>query len=290
MKQTTTRLKYLLWTSAFAMLVFTCLAQAATPVKCAFTPVPTAFATAYASATNVTYGSFTVTCSNAGTATYYVSAIGTNLPVFRAVSGANFITYNLYQADCATPWNNTSSYFSASVTSPTSTNFTYCVSIPANQTVAAGTYTDTINLAFTATSSASPGNPASFNGTASIGVSIVAPASCTLAAPGNITINYASFNPSAVLANTSFAPTCTNLLPYTMALDVTSGTIAGVTYTLGLSTLANDPAVGTSPLTSRGIGVAQTFYINASAAANQIGTCTAATCSGSNTHTLTVSY
>jgi len=119
-------------------------------------------------------------------------------------------------------------------------------------------------------------------------VSIIAPATCNFSTPpGNITFNYTSFGP-AVLANTSFITNCTNLLPYTLALDATSSTISGVNYSLALGTSANSG--GSSPLLSRGTGVAQIFYVNGSIAAGQPGTCTTGICTGSQAHSITITY
>lgn len=63
---------------------------------------------------------------------------------------------------------------------------------------------------------------------------------------------------AAVNASTTFAVTCT-----TVALGATN---------------------------ANGSGVAQTYTINGAIPAGQAGTCTGATCSGSQTRTLTITY
>ena len=68
-------------------------------------------------------------------------------------------------------------------------------------------------------------------------------------------------------------------MPYTMALDATSGTLVGLTYGLALSQAA-----------ATGTGVAQSFSINGTIAAGQSGTCATGSCSGSATRTLTITY
>ena len=64
-----------------------------------------------------------------------------------------------------------------------------------------------------------------------------------------------------------------------MALDATSGTIVGLNYTLALSQTS-----------ATGNGLVQSHSVNGSIAGGQSGTCATATCSGSETRTLTVSY
>jgi spore coat protein U-like protein len=80
-------------------------------------------------------------------------------------------------------------------------------------------------------------------------------------------------------ASTTFGVTCTSTLPYTMALDATSGTVLGLNYTLALSA-----ASGT------GNGVLQTYAINGSIAAGQPGTCATGSCAASQPRTLTITY
>ena len=105
-------------------------------------------------------------------------------------------------------------------------------------------------------------------------------------APGNLAFTYTAFG-AAVAVNTTFQPTCTIYLPYSMALDTTSGVISGLLYSLALNTTSSG---GSSPLTSTGTGLAQTLYINGNMAANQAGTCATGSCPGSQLHTLTITY
>ncbi len=284
MKPLSIRLKPILWLVTAAILAFAHSAHAR--VNCSVSSL--GFSTAYGSTLNVTASSFTVTCTHVSgaknTATYQVAVNNGLQPSGtqnRAASGANFLNYSLTSdAACLTAWKGTA-YIPATVyTTPAlalgaSDIKTYAFDgcVPANQVIpAAGTYTDTVTMSFV------PAGATFTNGT--FPVSITAPATCTLSTPpGNITFNYRSFSATAVAASATFATTCTNKLPYTMALDATSGAIAGVTYTLALSA---STAVGT--------GVPQTFSINGSIAAGQGGTCTAATCTGSQVRTLTITY
>jgi len=276
--------KAIVWAAALAVFAFENSAQAR--VNCTISSL--GFSTAYGSSLNVTASSFTVTCTHVSgaknTAKYQVGVSNGLQPSGtqnRAASGANFLNYNLTSdAACLTPWKGTAYIPAAAYTTPALAlgasdikTYSFYGCVPAGQTVpAAGTYTDTVTMSFV------PGGGGFTNGT--FPVSITAPATCTLSTPpGSVTFNYTSFSATSVLASTTFAATCTNKLPYTMALDATSGTISGVIYTLALSAPA---AVGT--------GVAQTFSINGSMAAGQGGTCTAATCTGSQVRTLTITY
>lgn len=290
MKPESVRLKsipwpqYIPWLAAFAVLVFVHTAQAR--VTCTISSA--GFSTAYGTTLNVTASSFTVTCSHltgaGSTATYQVAASNGLQPTGtqnRAASGVNFLNYNLTSDPaCLTPWKGTVYIPAAAYTTPVLAlgasdvkTYSFYGCVPAGQTVpAAGTYTDTVTMSFI------PGGAKFTNGT--FPVSITAPATCTLSTPpGNIVFNYTSFSAAPVLANTTFAATCTNRLPYTLALDATSGTIAGVSYTLALSAAS-----------ATGTGLAQTYTINGTIAAGQSGTCAAATCTGSQTRTLTITY
>jgi hypothetical protein len=64
-----------------------------------------------------------------------------------------------------------------------------------------------------------------------------------------------------------------------MALDATSGTVLGLSYTLGLS----------SP-SGTGNGGTQTYNVNGSMPANQSGICATGVCTGSQTRTLTLTW
>ena len=105
--------------------------------------------------------------------------------------------------------------------------------------------------------------------------------SCQLtAAPTDVAFTYTSFQAApAVAAPSSFSVKCTNLRPYTMALDSTSGTVIGLNYTIALSA-----GGGT------GNGADQIYSITGSMAAGQSGNCAAASCAGTDVRTLTITY
>jgi len=246
------------------------------------------FAAAYSPATgttNITQTFFTVTCTRGATSdpasvNYGVKADNGLNPQGqnnRAMFGGNRLGYDVYtNASCGTQWKGNTTIsgtinFSATGTVSQQRNFWGCIG--AGQTgLAAGTYTDTVTLTMTY------GSPQS-SASGSFGVTITTPPVCTVStAPGTVDFAYVSFG-AAANASTSFGVTCTLALPYTMALDATSGTILGINYTLSLSSSS-----------STGTGSAQTFQVNGSIAAGQSGTCAGGTCIGTQARTLTITY
>jgi spore coat protein U-like protein len=302
MKPKSILIKSILWLGTLAMMAISASAHAR--VTCTISSP--GFATAYpmsGGVLNITATNFTVTCTNnrrrARTVTYQVgvnngvNAVGTQN---RARRGGSRLNYDLYSDfGCTNQWQDTAVNnripnpavtFSSTLGAPDVRTFSFYGCVPAGLTVpAAGTYTDTVTMTFTGSVS---GGGIRFTG-GTIPVSITAPASCSFSQqPGNIVFNYTSFSPSNVLANTSFQATCTNLLPYTIALDTSAGVVTGLNYTLALDTTANTG--GVNPLTSRGSGVAQTFFVNGTIVAGQSGTCAAGVCTGTQAHSLTITY
>lgn len=138
----------------------------------------------------------------------------------------------------------------------------------------AGTYTDSVAVTLRNNTGGAILNTTSF------GVTVTTTNSCQITtSPGNMNFTYTSFQAGVASASTGYEVRCTTGLPYTMALDLTSSSLLGLTYTLALSA-----ASGT------GNGAEQAYNINGSIAAGQAGTCAGASCSGSQTRTLTISY
>lgn len=243
------------------------------------------FAAAYDPAApgfNTTQTSFTVTCTRGSLAdpasvSYGVTVDNGLYPTGannRAAFGANRIRYDVYRdAACTSKWKGAtaiSGTINFSGTGTVTQNQAYWGCVNPGQGVAAGTYTDSVamTLAYGA-----------FTAVGAFAVSISTPATCAMTtAPGNVVFNYLAFGP-AQAPTTTFGVTCTNALPYTMALDATSGTLLGLDYTLALSTAS-----------SVGIGAAQTHTITGTMAAGQSGTCAAGTCTASQARTLTITY
>lgn len=240
------------------------------------------FTTGYRSTdpgTTIAAASFTIACTRASTdVTSQSYTVKVNNGLYanginnQAASLANRIKYDVYtDSGCATQWKgattlggtlNFGSALSASQTIP----FWGCIAAGLNP--APGTYTDTVTLL------------PSIGTNATFGVTIVTPANCTVStALGNVNFNYVSFQTSVATASTPFTATCSKDLPYTMALDATSGTMLGLNYAL---TLSANSATGT--------GLAQTFSVDGTMPPGQVGTCSTASCTQTAKRTLTVSY
>ena len=259
-------------------------------ITCTFSS--TGWSTAYVpstAATNITQASITVTCQRnaAGDGTTVNFTIASNNGLHAAgqqnraqLNAANLINYEDYQnSTCSTLWAaNAASRISGSITAlvgftPKSTTVSYWGCVPGSQTgLAAGTYTDTVTMTLRYGGATNP--------TATFPVTIVQPASCTIStAPGTVAFTYTAFQAAASNASTTFGVTCTNLLPYTMALDATTAVISGLQYTLGLSSAG-----------ATGSGVAQSYTISGTMPANQAGTCGTSSCAATQPRTITISY
>jgi spore coat protein U-like protein len=244
------------------------------------------FASGYnpaAPAQDTTQTFFTVTCTRGAAGdpvsvsynVYANNGVNASGNQNRGARGAARINYDLYRdAVCGSPWQGFTAIagtinFSGTGTVSQQGNYWGC--IPAGQGVAAGTYTDTVTLSmlYSGWTLAS--------GTAA--VSILTPATCTISSPpGNIVFNYTAFG-AAVTPSTTFRVTCTNSLPYAMALDATTGTVVGLSYSLALSAAS-----------SVGNGAAQLHTINGNMAAGQAGTCATGTCTGTQARSITITY
>jgi len=284
------------------LLLITNVVQAA--ITCSITSG--GFASAYVPSTaamNITQSSFTMTCQrNAGgdatSITYGVrndNGIHATGNQNRAQLGAttNRINYDLWaDSGCSVVWRNNAAndivdtipVLSGFAPSSKTTNYWGC--IPGSQTgLPAGTYTDIVTM----TARLGAAGTGAVLATNTFPVSIYTPATCTITTPlGNVNFGtYTAFGP-IVNVNTTFNPTCTSLLPYSMALDATSGVVVGLNYSLALNTTNTG---GTSPLNSTGTGFAQTFYINGSMPAGQAGTCPAGSCPlATQGRTITITY
>lgn len=235
-------------------------------------------------------GSVTINCAKSGAnsdTVYYElgsdGGINLNGTQSRVVSGStDSIGYVLWTDSARTlAWSDLSTQRikgSVTGTSTTSVTLNYYFVFSALQNSAVGNYTDTqtVKLYQSATSTM----PTSFaSAPASIAVSVIA--QCTLSSPpGNLMFNYTSFQRAAATVNTAFAVTCISGVPYTMALDASSGTLLGLDYSLSFNKTG----------TQTGTGGAQSAAINGSMASGQSGTCSLASCTSSATRTLTISY
>lgn len=126
--------------------------------------------------------------------------------------------------------------------------------------------------------------------TGNFDVTIALTSACIYAKTSDVAFTYTSFQTTAQAQTTSggFTVRCTNTLPYTMALD------AAGSYTDEATNLAYTLALSAASAT--GNGLAQTYSVTGSIAANQAGNC--ATLGGACTNasstnkqrTLTITY
>ncbi len=100
--------------------------------------------------------------------------------------------------------------------------------------------------------------------------------------PSTLTLPYTSFATTNQTANMTFTVHCTRNTTYTLALAPASGALLGLNYTLALS------PPGTPAIT--GSGLAQPYTVTGTIASGQAGTCSTATCSATQSTTLTVTY
>jgi len=268
-----------------ALLLLLVLPAARAAITCTSITSPNVGISYFSNTTVTLQNYFTVSCTRTSTSdptsvSYEVVADnGANSQGQnnRAALGTATLRYDLYtNAGCSTAWksnraiSDTITWASSSTGTVTrQTNYWICMS--AQTPTASGTYSDTVGLTLT------------YSGTmtlsGSVGMSIYAPALCTLVTPaGNLVLNYTAFGPQ-VSQSTTFVVTCTSGMPYTIATDVTEEVLTGLRYLLSLSATSTN-----------GTGAPQTHSITATVPAGQAGTCPAGTCTGTRTHTLTITY
>jgi spore coat protein U-like protein len=273
-----------LWSGAVQAGPFSCAIASVSGISLSYNP----------NASNALVGSGTVTvnCSKTGgnTATRHLEiGAGTGLNATggqnRAANGSSRLTYALRRdAALTAAWGDTAgSRLAATTTSVNSTTVTlnWWFTAAAGQTVATGTYLDTVTLRLYQSDTPNPSLTDPSPTTATLSIALTVTGQCSLSSPpGAVQFSYTSFQTTPATATSGFAVTCTNGTPYTVALDATSGTLLGLSYQLALS------ATGTRV----GNGVAQPMSITGTMPAGQSGVCAAATCNASQARTLTVSY
>jgi len=236
------------------------------------------------SAPVITQTSFTVTCARLlptdPTSINYSVTVNNGLNPNginnRAFSGTNAMKYDVFRdATCSTTWKGAQSINDSITTlsgfTPVSKTTAFWGCVTTAQAPAAGTYADTVTMTL------SYGILTAIN---TFPVSISTPATCNVTTPpGSMAFGtYVAMGP-AVNASTNFSVTCTTYLPYTMSLDAPAGVIAGLQYQVSLSSTS-----------ATGTGAVQTHTINGTVPAGQAGSCAGASCGGSQTRTLTITY
>lgn len=268
--------------------------------SCAISAGPTDFTAAYSSTTNVRVSkTVSVTCVTTSGTQNVNYTITPNHGLFpsgaqnQANFGANNLKYDFYTAtNCTTNWSGVTGTMTARVAGRTqNTTFYGCVK-PATPAPTAGYYGDSESFTLTITSPAGTTitgtNPWTFP------VDLSVPTSCRIKTPpGNIDFGtYPAFSSSTLKAFAVLDVQCTaSSLAITLDIGPTAGGVVpntGLNYSLAINTTSIG---GSNPLaTTSGATGTRTFYINGTMPAGQAGTCANASCLGSDTRTLTVTY
>jgi len=282
-----TRMRHLF--ALLALLVLALPAQAAITCSVSSPGFSRAYDPALAAPSTV-QTSVTVSCTRASgdptTVVYSIKAgnglnsNGINNRAFLTTGGNTyFLKYDSFQdSSCGTQWKGNAT-FSGTVdfnVSPTRTH-TFWGCVQAQQTgLPAGIYTDIVTM----TLSYGPNPQSSASNTFPVNIST--PWTCSISTvPGTVAFGtYEAFRPTDLpAAAATFGVNCTKFLPYTLSVTPAGGTIAGVNYTLQLSTSGKN-----------GEGMEEFHQINGTMPAGQAGTCATGSCSGTNVHTLTLTY
>lgn len=119
-------------------------------------------------------------------------------------------------------------------------------------------------------------------GSGSVSARISIPNHCRFSTdPAPVAVGYPAFSPVPIVRTSGFALTCTQGTNYTLALDAGVGVVPGVeiNYSAALSASSS-----TGTATAQGYDVTFTFP------AGQAGRCSGASCMGTGTRTITVTY
>lgn len=275
----------------------------ATVTSC--TVVQPTLAPTYASTANSDVsGTFTVTCSRTGNGKETANLLVALSPGGTQTIGNTYpdtLNYALYKdAPGGIPW--TSGTYSATAASGVAVAVLYSgnspsssvswpayLRIPSDQLgKAAGGYsgTQTINVYDITSTTINP----PLVGTSTLNVSASIAKNCTFGSPPpSWSLSYVALSPNDLVDTSQNLPvTCTKGTGYTLALDATGGVIPGVAlaYTLTFTATASGTVQGTSASGT----AAASHYLTLTLPARQAGSCVAASCTGSDTRTVTVTY
>lgn len=175
-----------------------------------------------------------------------------------------------------------------------------CITVPKPSSAPlAGTYREKVTFTSSMTNTAGTNGSGYETKFFSPFYEVTVPVSCSITSLPNLAINYTSFTDKAV--DQSVAVSQVNCTPGTSwsadlrvkdATAVTNpltGTLLGIDYSLGLSTSDGVPIGALNPVLT-GLSGSQTIYFKGRAAPGQAGTCSTATCSSSQTYTLSVNF
>ena len=252
-------------------------------------------------------GSVDFNCTRVGgdpkfVGTYWVGSSLTNGASRVMTTFSPSLTYQLFTdyTGCATAWSPTSA--GLTVANPLvgggdrdtcTLTVTFCMRIPTGQlTARAGTYLKTETVTIRDTNSAGTSR-----GTGTLSLSATVSPLCVFASGTTLAFNYTSFQAQTAQGaggwtRGNFTVQCTNQTPFSLALDAVSGSVGGLSYSLGLSTSSGATSGSQTINSQTGVGsTATTYYVPGDMAASQSGTCASGgTCPLSDTRTVTITY
>lgn len=292
---------------ALATLLCTCALQAHAAINCALssTSVNLNYVNGQGTTSNAS-GTITLNCTrlagDANTQTYWVgidfgTRTGTPRRVFRhggTTVTADRLNVSIRKNGTTTEWTDTGTArvngtlnFATALSA--SVALTYDFLVTAGQTGrTAGIYDEVFTASLQLTTTGAVVATTTFVPTVSIiancFVGQVATGNLAAGAisPSTLTLPYTSFATADQTANMTFTVDCTRNTTYTLAIAPASGTLLGLNYTLALS------PPGTPAIT--GTGLAQPYTVTGTITSGQAGTCSTATCSATQSTTLTVTY
>jgi spore coat protein U-like protein len=279
--------------TALCLLVWATFANAFS-CSLASSGIATAYAPTGVTPNTTTQGSFTLSCSKVlldpNSMDYTVSVNnGANASATqnRARLGAttSYLQYETFRnSNCSSSWGSAAGSlftgtlnFNGASTANLTVNYWGCITT-AGQIATAGTHTDTVTM-----TANYPGFLGLLSGsaTSTFNVSIINPATCTFTSIENVAFGtYIAFRNTPLTApNSNIVINCTQNLPYSLSLDTATGVVVGLNYSLTLNVTSN-----------RGTGLNQTHTLSGTMPANQAGTCSSGTCTGSDPRTLIITY
>jgi hypothetical protein len=170
--------------------------------------------------------------------------------------------------------------FGAALTA--TTTLTYCIRVQVGfggnpSSPAAGVYSDTFNIFAQYPNS----NAGALSPNAPVVMTVGVNNQCVFNTyPGNLAFNYTAFSATAQTSTTSFMLRCSSGLPWTISVSPNPAVLQGLRYT-----------ITPSPASGSGNGnTGQAVTLTGSMQAGQAGTCTGPTCSGTQAHTVFITY
>lgn len=117
-------------------------------------------------------------------------------------------------------------------------------------------------------------------------VDVTLTSACSITTPTDVVFAYTSFGGAQVSTGGDFNVSCTATLPYAFTLHNNAGVTAGGTPTIN-GTIVGLNYTLTAPPETTGSGARQ---ITGSMIGGQAGTCGVASCNGTATHSLIITY